>query len=176
MKSDRLLFIVGTLALLGAAAGTVYVLMPWRTKAQFNAGDPLYGQLSALFAAAEQQYGIPTDLLARQGYQESSWNPSIIYGGPNASGAVGLMQFEPATAAQYGVTNSNDPTQSVNGAAAYMAALYKEFGQWSLALAAYDAGPGNVTTYGGIPPFTETQNYVTQILNDVNAEGGPQVT
>jgi soluble lytic murein transglycosylase-like protein len=171
MERDRLITIIGILALLGAAAGTVYILMPWKSKAELNAGDPLYGQLMALLAAAEQQYGIPTDLLARQAYQESSFLPSNIYGGANSAGAVGVMQFEPATAAQYGVTNLDDPTQEIPAAGAYMAALYKEFGSWSLALAAYDAGPGNVTKYGGIPPFPETQNYVAQILADVNAEG-----
>jgi peptidoglycan DL-endopeptidase CwlO len=171
MDRDRLITVIGIIALLGAAAGTVYILMPWKTKAEFNAGDPLYGQLMALLAAAEQQYGIPTDLLARQAYEESSFLPSNIYGGANAAGAVGLMQFEPATAAQYGVTNLDDPSQEIPAAAAYMAALYKEFGSWGLALAAYDAGPGNVTKYGGMPPFPETQNYVAQILADVNAEG-----
>jgi soluble lytic murein transglycosylase-like protein len=171
MDRDRLITIIGIIALLGAAAGTVYILMPWKSKAELNAGDPLYGQLMALLAAAEQQYGIPTDLLARQAFQESSFLPSNIYGGPNSAGAVGLMQFEPATAAQYGVTDLDDPNQEVPAAAQYMAALYKEFGSWALALAAYDAGPGNVTKYGGIPPFPETQNYVAQILADMNAEG-----
>jgi peptidoglycan DL-endopeptidase CwlO len=171
MERDRLITVIGIIALLGAAAGTVYILMPWKTKAEINAGDPLYGQLMALLAAAEQQYGIPTDLLARQAYQESSFLPSNIYGSANSAGAVGLMQFEPATAAQYGVTNLDDPTQEIPAAGAYMAALYKEFGSWALALAAYDAGPGNVTKYGGIPPFPETQNYVSEILADVNAEG-----
>jgi len=171
MDRDRLILIIGTLALLGAAGGAVYLMSNWKTRAQFNAGDPLYGQLMAMLNQAEAANGIPTDLLARQAFQESSFNPSTIYGGPNSAGAVGLMQFEPATAAQYGVTNLDDPSQEIPAAATYMAALYKQFGSWALALAAYDAGPGNVTKYGGIPPFTETQNYVSQILSDVNAEG-----
>jgi len=171
MERDRLITVIGIIALLGAAAGGVYILMPWKTKAELNAGDPLYGQLMALLNAAETQYGIPTDLLARQAYQESSFLPSNIYGAANSAGAVGLMQFEPATAAQYGVTNLDDPTQEIPAAAHYMSDLFTQFGSWSLALAAYDAGPGNVTKYGGIPPFTETQNYVSQIISDVNAEG-----
>jgi soluble lytic murein transglycosylase-like protein len=173
MDREKLITAIGILAVLGAAAGTVYILMPWQTKAELNAGDPLYGQLMALFSAAESQYGIPSGLLARQGYEESSFLPSVISGGANSAGAVGIMQFEPATAAQYGITNLNDPTQEIPGAAHYMSDLYTQFGAWSLALAAYDAGPGNVTKYGGIPPFTETENYVSQILSDVNAAGGP---
>ena len=175
MNRDRLMLMIGILALLGAGTGAVIYLSDWKKRAELNAGDPLYGQLMALFAQAEQANGIPTDLLARQGFQESSFLPSNIYGGANSAGAVGVMQFEPATAAQYGVTNLDDPTQEIPAAGVYMAALYKEFGSWTLALAAYDAGPGNVTNYGGIPPFPETQNYVSQILGDVNAEGGPQV-
>ena len=150
----------------------------WKNRAQANAGAALYAQLMAYFAAAEQQYGIPTDLLARQGFEESSFLPDIIDGTQvSSAGALGIMQFEPATAAQYGVSNPLDPSQAIPGAAAYMAALYKEFGSWSLALAAYDAGPGNVQAAGpGIPAFPETQNYVSQILSDVNAEGaGPVI-
>jgi soluble lytic murein transglycosylase-like protein len=176
MKRSNLILLIGILVLLGAGTGAVIYLSDWKRRAELNAGDPLYGQLMALFAATEQANGIPTDLLARQGFEESSFLPANIYGGANSAGAVGIMQFEPATAAQYGVTNLDDPTQEIPAAGVYMAALYKQFGSWALALAAYDAGPGNVTNYGGIPPFPETQNYVAQILADVNAEGGPQIS
>src|SRR5271168_1682103 len=171
MERSKLLSVIGVLHLLSVGTGAVIYLSDWKKRAELNAGDPLYGQLLALLNAAEQQYGIPTDLLARQAFQESSFLPSVIYGGANSAGAVGLMQFEPATAAQYGVTNLDDPTQEIPAAAHYMSDLFTQFGSWSLALAAYDAGPGNVTKYGGIPPFTETQNYVSQIISDVNAEG-----
>src|SRR5580698_3072077 len=95
MDRDRLILIIGTLALLGAAGGAVYLMSNWKTRAQFNAGDPLYGQLMAMLNQAEATYGIPTDLLARQAFEESSFSPSVIYGGPNSAGAVGLMQLEP---------------------------------------------------------------------------------
>jgi len=177
MKRSNLILLIGILVLLGAGTGAVIYLSDWKRRAELNAGDPLYGQLMALYAAAEAQYGIPTDLLARQGFQESSFLPAVIYGTETSSaGAQGIAQFEPATAAQYGVTNPNDPTQAIPGQGAYLKALYNQFGSWSLALAAYDAGPSNVTTYGGIPPFPETQNYVAQILADVNAEGGTQIS
>jgi peptidoglycan DL-endopeptidase CwlO len=169
MRRDQLILTIGLLALIGAGTGAVIYLSDWKKRAQLAAGDPLYGQLMALLNGAEQQYGIPTDLLARQAYQESSFDPSVIYGGPNSAGAVGLMQLEPQF---YPGVNPNDPTQAVAAAAATMAANFKEFGTWALALAAYDAGAGNVSKYGGIPPFPETQNYVAKILGDVNAEGG----
>ena len=176
MKRANQILLIGILLLLGGGAATVVYLSDWKKKAELNAGDPLYGQLMALLNAAEAQYGIPHDLLARQAYQESSFKPDVINGSTvSSAGAQGIMQFEPATAAQYGVTNPFDPTQAIPGAAQCMSDLYREFGSWSLALAAYDAGPGAVQAAGGIPAFPETQNYVSQILSDVNAEGGAQV-
>lgn len=176
-KRGKLVLAIGVVLLFSAGGAAVVYLSDWKKRAELNAGDPLYGQLMAMFAAAESQYGIPTDLLARQGYEESKFRPDIISGATQSSaGAQGIMQFEPATAAQYGVTNPFDPSIAIPGAARYMAYLYNKFGSWSLALAAYDAGEGNVQTAGGIPPFPETQNYVSEILADVNAEGGPQVS
>ena len=169
MERDKLILVIGILAVLGAATGAVIYMGNWKLRAQTNAGDPLYGQLAAMFAAAESQYGIPTDLLARQGFAESSWDPSVIYGGPNSAGAVGLMQLEPQF---YPGVNPNDPQSAITAAASTMASNFRQFGSWGLALAAYDAGAGNVTKYGGIPPFPETQNYVAKILSDVNAELG----
>jgi len=174
----KLILAIGVVLLLSAGGVAVVYFAAWKNRAQANAGATLYAQLMALYAATEQQYGIPTDLLARQGFEESSFLPDIIYGTETSSaGAQGIAQFMPATAAQYGVSNPNDPTQAIPGQGAYMAALYKQFGSWSLALAAYDAGPTAVTNAGpGIPNIPETQNYVSQIITDVNAEGGAQVS
>jgi cell wall-associated NlpC family hydrolase len=127
-------------------------------------GGALGGQLMAgvpyanLFHDASARYGVPSALLAAVAHQESGFNPNAR----SSAGAVGLMQFMPGTAAGLGV-NALDPTSSVNGAARYLSGLYKEFGSWDLALAAYNAGPGNVRKYGGIPPFSETQHYVSNI-------------
>jgi len=173
MEKSRLIFLIGALLVLGAGVGTAVYLADWKKRAQANAGDPLYGQLMALFASAESSYGIPQDLLARTGFEESSFRPDIINGTQvSSAGAQGIMQFEPATAAQYGV-NPLDPTSAIPGAAHYLSDLYRQFGSWSLALAAYNDGPGNVTAAGGIPAVSA--GYVSDILSDVNAEGGAQV-
>lgn len=106
------------------------------------------------------QYGIPTDLFLRQIKAESAWNPNAV----SSAGAQGLGQIMPGTASDLGITNPFDPSQSLEGAARYLRQQYDEFGQWPLALAAYNAGPGNVQKYGGIPPFRETQGYVAKIM------------
>lgn len=169
MSRDRLILIIGILAILASATGAVIYLSDWRKRAQASLDAQTYATLSALFASAEQQYGLPTDLLARQGWQESDWNVSAV----GAAGEQGIMQFMPATAASVGLSAPFDPTQAIPAAASLLASYYKQFGKWSLALAAYNAGPGNVAN-GIIPASTET--YISDILGDVNSEGGPQLT
>lgn len=164
MTRDKLILAIGIVLLLAAGGGAVVYLSDWKNRAQLNAGSDLYNQLMAMFAGAEAQFGIPTDLLARQAFQESSFNPTIIYGGPNSAGAVGLMQLEPQ---YYPGVDPNDPQAAITAAATTMAGNFRTHGSWALALAEYDAGEGNVAKYGGIPPFPETQNYVKQILADL---------
>ena len=112
----------------------------------------------AAFTAAEQKYGLPTGLLSAVAKQESGYDPSA----KSPAGALGLMQFMPATARGMGI-DPLDPAQAIDGAGKYLAQHLEAFGSVDLALAAYNAGPGNVRKYGGIPPFTETQNYVKKI-------------
>lgn len=117
--------------------------------------------IQSLLNQAASQYNIPPQLLYSVAYQESRLNPTA----KSSAGAIGVMQLMPTTAASLGVTDPYDPQQNINGGAKYLAQLYQQFGDWSLALAAYNAGPGNVTKYGGIPPFSETQNYVANVMN-----------
>lgn len=90
---------------------------------------------------------------------ESAFNPTATSG----VGAQGLMQLMPETAADLGCSNAYDPSQNVAAGTRYFADLYRQYGDLSLALAAYNAGPGNVAAYGGVPPIAETQNYVAAI-------------
>jgi soluble lytic murein transglycosylase-like protein len=105
------------------------------------------------------QYNIPEDLFLRLVQQESGWNPGAV----SPKGATGLAQLMPGTARALGV-DINDPEQNLEGGARYLRAMYDKFGSWRLALAAYNAGPGAVEQYGGIPPYAETKNYVKAIM------------
>jgi len=118
--------------------------------------------------AAEKKYGIPESLLARQLYQESRFRPDIISGATKSSAnAVGIAQFIPATAKEYGV-DPTDPEQSIDGAARYMSDIKKDSATWADALAKYNWGMGNFTAGGGLAGAPkETRDYVHQILADV---------
>ena len=112
-----------------------------------------------LIARASKITGVPERLLAAVMQQESGGNPRA---GSHA-GAQGLMQLMPATARGQGVTNTWDPWQNLLGGAKYLRQQLDKFGDTRLALAAYNAGPGAVQKYGGVPPYKETQNYVRSI-------------
>jgi hypothetical protein len=107
-----------------------------------------------------KKYGVPPSLFFRLISQESGWNPKAV----SPVGAIGLGQLMPATAKGLGV-DPNDPVQNLEGAAKYLSSNYKQFKRWDLALAAYNAGGGAVSKYGGIPPYKETQNYVSKIMS-----------
>lgn len=118
--------------------------------------------------ATEVNWGLPHKLLARLLYQESRFNPDIISGKKKSSaGAIGIAQFMPATAKGFGL-DPTDPIASIRTAGKYLAQLYKRFGNWTEALAAYNWGQGNVATKGIAKAPLETRNYYAQILSDVN--------
>jgi soluble lytic murein transglycosylase-like protein len=124
------------------------------------AGVPYAG----LFTAAGAKYGVSPGLLAAMASQESGFNAKAV----SSAGAEGLMQFMPSTAAGLGV-DPLDPASSVDGAARYLKSLTSRFGSTDLALAAYNAGAGAVSRYGGIPPYAETQNYVRAVESKAEA-------
>ena len=119
--------------------------------------------------AAAASNGIDPALLKGLVSQESGFNP----GARSGAGAVGLTQLMPATASALGVTNPLDPAQSLQGGAKYLREQLDRFGgDETLALAAYNAGPGAVQKYGGVPPYAETQNYVTSVMGKAAAFRG----
>ena len=117
--------------------------------------------LMSIFQEAAQTYGIDVNLLTAIARQESNFTASAT----SSSGAMGIMQLMPATAQGLGVNDAYNPYENIMGGAKYISQLLSRYnGDVSLALAAYNAGSGNVAKYGGIPPFAETQNYVSKVL------------
>lgn len=108
---------------------------------------------------AARKHGIPENLFLRLIQQESAWKPNVV----SHAGAIGLAQLMPGTA-RYLKVNPRDPKQNLEGGARYLKEMYRKFGSWRLALAAYNAGPGAVEKHGGVPPYRETRNYVRKIL------------
>lgn len=130
--------------------------------ANFFAGAETY---QAEITAAAKKYNLPEKLITSVIKQESNFNASAT----SAAGASGLMQLMPATASYLGVSDRFDPAQNIMGGAKYLRQMLDQFdNNVETALAAYNAGPGNVKKYGGIPPFQETQNYVKKIMNFMN--------
>ncbi|MDP4085150.1 MAG: lytic transglycosylase domain-containing protein [Bacillota bacterium] len=122
--------------------------------------------INQIITNAAKTFNIPTKLIASVIKQESNFNPMAVSG----AGAAGLMQLMPETASSLGVNNVFDPQENVFAGSKYLKQMLEKYGNnVELALAAYNAGPGNVDKYGGIPPFEETQNYVRNITNLYNA-------
>ncbi len=133
---------------------------------QVSAARVAGGQVSGvpyadLFNQAGARYGVSPALLSAVAKQESGYHADAV----SPAGARGLMQLMPGTAKGLGVTNSLDPAQAVDGAARMLRDLTHRFGSTQLALAAYNAGPGAVMKYNGIPPYSETQHYVKNIMS-----------
>lgn len=116
--------------------------------------------LDAIFREASEKYGVSEKLLKAIAYTESGFQADAT----SPSGAMGIMQLMPETASAYGVTDPYDAYQNIMGGAAVLKKLLQMFqGNQPLAIAAYNAGCGNVQKYGGIPPFSETQSYVQKV-------------
>lgn len=118
--------------------------------------------LKALIEKAASDNGVDPALLDALVAQESSYNPAAV----SSKRAVGLTQLMPDTARGLGVTDPFDPAQNLQGGAKYLSQMLKRFnGNVESALAAYNAGPGAVQRYGGVPPYKETQDYVRKIIS-----------
>ncbi len=113
-----------------------------------------------LILGSSRRYGVPPALVKAVCLAESSMNPSAV----SRAGAQGLMQLMPGTAGDMDVSDPFDPAQSIDGGTRYLARQIRAFGDVSLALAAYNAGPATVQAAGGIPAITETERYVQRVL------------
>lgn len=145
-----------------------------RTAVARRAARPviLPARLHAEIAAVARKQGVHQALLQSVVAAESSGNPYAI----SPKGAVGLMQLMPATARRYGIRDPINPRANLRGGAQHLRYLIHKYnGNLRLALAAYNAGEGNVQKYGNhVPPFHETQNYVTKVLRRYQRTGGKE--
>lgn len=123
--------------------------------------------MDGIFEEAAEKYNVPLNLLKAMAKAESNFNEKAV----SSAGAQGVMQLMPATAKALGVEDAFDARDNIMGGAKYIAEKLEQYnGDIDLALAAYNAGSGNVRKYGGVPPFQETRNYIKRIKEYMGME------
>ena len=166
--------ILGILASTGFAISAILAMPVSEANARISSHQLSAEQLAALdrrslrtqlwkwAQVAERSYDVPAELIWAVIQTESNFNPKAI----SPKGAVGLMQLMPRTASWMDVEDPLNSYQNIMGGTRYLEKLLKKYdGDTKLALAAYNAGPGNVAKYGGVPPFKETKKYVRLVLS-----------
>ena len=119
------------------------------------------GQYRGIIRECAETYGVDAALVKAMIHAESAFNPGAV----SPRGARGLMQLMPPTARRHGVSNLHDPRQNIRGGVGHLRSLLDQFhNDVTLAIAAYNAGAGSVTRYGGLPPYRETRTYVARVL------------
>ncbi|MCS7199502.1 MAG: lytic transglycosylase domain-containing protein [Caldimicrobium sp.] len=148
----------------------IYMKLPYKNKKDINSQlaflkknfnkSSLQLKFNEIFEEVSKKFNLDPHLLRAIAKVESNFNPLAI----SPKGAMGIMQLIPSTARLVGVSNPFDPIENIYGGARYLRMLLDEFGDLKLSLAAYNAGPEAVKNYGGIPPYSETINYVKNVL------------
>lgn len=162
---------MATVNQIGAAETAKYLIdipscvMPQETQefdtvySEISTGDE---DLDTIFEEVSKEYGVHVDLLKAVAQAESGFDTQAV----SSAGAMGIMQLMPATAQSLGVEDPYDARQCITGGAKMLGYLLADYnGDVTLALAAYNAGSGAVNRYGGVPPYSETQNYINKINN-----------
>src|SRR5438128_2107614 len=142
--------------------GGIFPKKSWRYDA---ASKPIFNsRFDIVIVEAAKKFDVDAALISAVIKAESDFNPREV----SNKGARGLMQLMPSTAERFGVTNSFDPVANIYGGVRYLRWLLEKFnGNADLAVAAYNAGEGNVWKYNGVPPFRETVNYINRIANHI---------